>query len=230
MQSPEMVRQKNRLPVLCSHAALLAILSYLACGLWGVWQIPAVIFVTHALIDFVKARSGKTGPASFLIDQGAHGVVIALAAGAAAALAPAGPAWVDLLGGWYLKALLVMSGAIACVWMGGYLIGAAVRPMQRRLTEQRRATAPADGPDPAGFTDGGMMIGQLERALIFILTLTGQTAGIGFLIAAKSILRFGEAQDPAQRMEAEYIIIGTLMSFGWGILVSYLTVVFLQQL
>lgn len=28
---------------------------------------------------------------------------------------------------------------------------------------------------------------------------------------------------------AEYIIIGTLMSFGWGILVAYLTLVFLQQ-
>jgi len=230
MQSPEMVRQKGRAPVLLTHAGLLALLSYGACGLWVLWQVPAVIFATHALIDFVKAKSGKTGPAAFLVDQGAHGLVIALLASWASTLTQARPAWIDILGPWYLKALLVLSGAVACVWMGGYLIGAAVRPMQRRLTEQRKALTPADAPDPAGFADGGMIIGQLERALIFILTLTGQTAGIGFLIAAKSILRFGEAQDAAQRMEAEYIIIGTLMSFGWGILVSYLTAVFLQQL
>jgi len=230
MQSPEMVRQKERIPVLVSHAALLALLSYVACGIWALWQVPVAICVTHALIDFVKAKSGKTGPVAFIVDQGAHGVVIALLAGVVAGITQSSPAWVDLLGPWYLKALLVISGAVACVWMGGYLIGAAVRPMQRRLSDQRRQVSPEGGAEPAGFSDGGMIIGQLERALIFILTLTGQTAGIGFLIAAKSILRFGEAQDTAQRMEAEYIIIGTLMSFGWGILVSYVTVVFLQQM
>ena len=89
----------------------------------------------------------------------------------------------------------------------------------------RRLLAWMTRSDHVGFEQGGMIIGQLERALIFILTLTGQAAGIGFLIAAKSILRYGEAQDPSQRMDAEYIIIGTLMSFGWGILVSYLTLV-----
>jgi len=222
MQSPQMVRQKGKLPVLLSHASLLAALSYAACGLWTLWQVPVVIFVTHALIDFVKAKSGKSGAVAFLVDQGAHGLVIALLAGAAAGLTQAPPSWVELLGPWYLKALVILSGAVACIRMGGYLIGAAVRPLQQKLLDLKSGPA-------QGSPDAGMIIGQLERALIFILTLTGQTAGIGFLIAAKSILRFGEAQDPAQRMEAEYIIIGTLMSFGWGILISYLTAVLLQQ-
>jgi hypothetical protein len=31
-------------------------------------------------------------------------------------------------------------------------------------------------------------------------------------------LRFGEVKDPGQRMEAEYIMIGTFMSFGLAIL------------
>jgi hypothetical protein len=45
--------------------------------------------------------------------------------------------------------------------------------------------------------------------------------GVGFLVAAKSILRIGEVKAPEQRKEAEYIIIGTLMSFGWGLLIAY---------
>jgi len=48
------------------------------------------------------------------------------------------------------------------------------------------------------------------------------------LIAAKSIFRFGEIKEPKYRREAEYIIIGTLMSFSYGILISYATKYFLN--
>jgi hypothetical protein len=51
---------------------------------------------------------------------------------------------------------------------------------------------------------------------------------VGFLIAAKSILRFGEIKDIKQRLEAEYIIIGTFMSFGYGLLIAFLTKHFLN--
>ena len=229
MQSADMVRQKSRLPVLMGHTAVVAGLSYLLCGLWTVWQVPAAILATHALIDYLKARSKRSGPYAFIIDQAAHAAVIVALAVLVGKYNDLHPYWVGLLGAWYLKALVLISGAIATVKMGGFLIGAAVRPIQQRMIARRKCVGLDDGTDPAGFEQGGMIIGQLERALIFILTLTGQAAGIGFLIAAKSILRFGEAQDTRQRMEAEYIIIGTLMSFGWGILVAYLTLVFLQQ-
>jgi len=53
--------------------------------------------------------------------------------------------------------------------------------------------------------------------------LAGYPGGIGWLIAAKSIFRFGELKDPAQRMEAEYIIIGTLMSFVLGSILAFAT-------
>jgi hypothetical protein len=191
--------------------------------------VPAAILTTHALIDFLKARSKRSGPYAFIVDQAAHAAVIVALAVIAAGYTDLRPCWVGLFGAWYLKALIVLSGAIATVKMGGFLIGAAVRPIQQKMITHRKNVGLDDGTDPAGFEQGGMIIGQLERALIFILTLTGQAAGIGFLIAAKSILRFGEAQNRAQRMDAEYIIIGTLMSFGWGILIAYLTLVFLQQ-
>jgi hypothetical protein len=229
MQSREMVENKSRLPVLLGHTGTVAVLSYVLCGLWSVWQIPAGILITHALIDYFKARTKNGGAYAFIIDQAAHGAVMIALAALIAGGAEVTPSWIGILGRTYPRALIVISGAIAAVNMGGYLIGIAVRPIQQKMMDHRKASGLDDGMDPSGFRQGGMIIGQLERALIFILTLTGQAAGIGFLIAAKSILRFGEAQDPKQRMDAEYIIIGTLMSFGWGILVSYLTLVFLQQ-
>ena len=42
----------------------------------------------------------------------------------------------------------------------------------------------------------------------------------GFLLAAKSILRFGEQKD---RMFSEYVLIGTFLSFGWAMLVALIT-------
>ncbi len=51
--------------------------------------------------------------------------------------------------------------------------------------------------------------------------LVNQPAGVGFLIAAKSVFRFGELSDSSRRMEAEYIIIGTLYSFLFGLVSAY---------
>jgi len=56
------------------------------------------------------------------------------------------------------------------------------------------------------------------RWYLLIVTFLG-----GFLFAAKSILRFGEIKDSHQRKMAEYIIIGTFLSFGWALITSYLT-------
>ena len=52
--------------------------------------------------------------------------------------------------------------------------------------------------------------------------LTGLPGGpIGFLIAAKSILRYGTAT--RDQRTAEYVIIGTLASFGWAIVMALTT-------
>jgi hypothetical protein len=50
------------------------------------------------------------------------------------------------------------------------------------------------------------------------------------LITAKSILRFGEIKDRRNRLEAEYIIIGTSMSFGYGMFIAYLTQFFMGKI
>ncbi|MFW6066670.1 MAG: hypothetical protein ACOC9S_07595, partial [Planctomycetota bacterium] len=65
-----------------------------------------------------------------------------------------------------------------------------------------------------GLEQGGLWIGRLERALVLTFVLLGQYQAIGFVIVAKSILRFGEVSPsrPAGRKMAEYVLIGTMLS------------------
>ena len=63
---------------------------------------------------------------------------------------------------------------------------------------------------------------MFERILVYTFIITNQFAGIGFLITAKSILRFSETKKEIERKEAEYIIIGTLISFAFAIITGLL--------
>jgi hypothetical protein len=55
----------------------------------------------------------------------------------------------------------------------------------------------------------GATIGVLERLLIVAFVLTGSTAAIGFVVAAKTLARFRQLDD---RDFAEYYLLGTLAS------------------
>ncbi|HHN47379.1 MAG TPA: DUF3307 domain-containing protein, partial [Bacteroidales bacterium] len=68
--------------------------------------------------------------------------------------------------------------------------------------------------------DAGKFIGILERLLVFTFIVTGHWEGVGFLLAAKSIFRFGDLKESKDRKLTEYILIGTLLSFGIAIVVS----------
>jgi hypothetical protein len=114
---------------------------------------------------------------------------------------------------WYFASLSCISGIILCVPAGGVLIAKLIAPFANEIRDD----------EIAGLTQGGQYIGWLERILVMLLVLMDQPNGIGFLIAAKSILRFGEIKDASQRKVAEYIIIGTFLSFGWALLISVLT-------
>jgi len=53
------------------------------------------------------------------------------------------------------------------------------------------------------------LIGLLEHIFVFLFVLLNQYAAIGFILAAKGVLRF---QDFKSRTFAEYVLIGTLLS------------------
>ncbi|MGJ5640663.1 DUF3307 domain-containing protein [Formosa sp. S-31] len=69
----------------------------------------------------------------------------------------------------------------------------------------------------ASLKDAGAYIGILERLFVFAFVVMNYWEGIGFLIAAKSVFRFGDLSKAKDRKLTEYILIGTLLSFGLAI-------------
>jgi len=66
--------------------------------------------------------------------------------------------------------------------------------------------------------DAGKYIGILERILVFIFIIANHWEAVGFLITAKSVFRFGDLKESKTRQLTEYILIGTLISFGIAII------------
>ncbi|WP_218598938.1 DUF3307 domain-containing protein [Polaribacter sp. NJDZ03] len=68
----------------------------------------------------------------------------------------------------------------------------------------------------------GRYIGILERLFVFTFVITNHWEAIGFLLAAKSVFRFGDLTSSKDRKLTEYILIGTLLSFGIAIFLGVL--------
>lgn len=222
LQTSSDVANRQKPLVLLKHALTHAALAYGLLGAWLLWPIPVAVFVTHATIDAIKSRCADTARV-FLIDQLAHaGVMLALAIWLSSPASGAwGGGWLALAGPSYARVMLLLVGLIATVEAGAYLIAKLVRPYLDELEAALDPREAASRPPPRGLLNAGKVIGRLERLLIFLLIFVNQPAGIGFLIAAKSIFRFGELKETANRMESEYIIIGTLASFAYAIALSY---------
>ena len=79
-----------------------------------------------------------------------------------------------------------------------------------------------DHTQTASLKNAGKYIGILERLFVFIFIITSNWDAIGFLITAKSVFRFGDLKESKDRILTEYILIGTLISFGLAILTGLL--------
>ena len=66
--------------------------------------------------------------------------------------------------------------------------------------------------------NAGKWIGYLERTLVLTFILTNSIEGVGFLLAAKSVFRFGDLNKANDIQVTEYILIGTLTSFAIAIM------------
>lgn len=71
-------------------------------------------------------------------------------------------------------------------------------------------------------TSAGKYIGILERLLVFIFILVNHWEGVGFMVAAKSVFRFSDLAQAKQRKLTEYVLVGTLLSFGIAVLTGIL--------
>ncbi|MBL4537870.1 MAG: DUF3307 domain-containing protein [Oceanicaulis sp.] len=229
------ITNKRKPEAFALHTGIVLLTSVLALGAFSVdasdalWAI-AVVTVSHAVIDAIKTY-GLTGErwekprwdfAAFSLDQLAHLGVIMLAAFMfpnAFAQGEWSWRWGEHAQG-LVSVYACFAGLIAATRMGQFTIGKFLDRFALPELETKTVAPGADAPD-SGLQDGGAWIGLLERAVIFVLILIGQFAAIGFLLAAKSVLRFQYAH---KRSQSEYVIIGTLTSFGWAATIGGLTV------
>lgn len=233
LQTDEIVSRKGELRVAALHAGVVALASWTLTGHWGsAWWLIPVLLVTHAAVDLTKirldgllaAREGCTGDyldrngglILFLADQALHllvllGVVLLVdAVPTLQATVSGAGAWVETFGPGFTELLVLAIGWILTTSASGYTLALALSRFEAELSPRQKA----------GLRGGGYWIGITERSLIYLFILLGEPAGIGFLAAAKSVFRIGEIKEAEDRKLAEYILIGTLMSFATAMLVA----------
>lgn len=175
----------------------------------GYWAGILFILITHYIIDLTKLHlSGKFSSRKlFIADQIAHLLVIALvvkfyepyAINFGAVVGP--------------QALLLLISLLICTNVTGVIMKLLLSRWQDELTTPEHSS----GNYGMSLKDAGNYIGMLERLFIFFFVVSHQFSGIGFLLASKSIFRFGDLSNTKDRKLTEYILIGTLLSFGFAI-------------
>ena len=185
------------------HCVIHAVVSYLFVADWSCWQIPVVIFLSHFIIDMTKCKLNKDSVAIFLADQFVHIVVIGLL-------------WFLIYGG--SDVLTCLDGVcMTKVWLIGMAYILMLKPSSILLSLFLDKWTPAS-PNIQSLPNAGQWIGYIERILILTFILIGSIEGVGFLLAAKSVFRFGELNKAKEIRTTEYVLIGTLASFTIAIL------------
>jgi len=69
-----------------------------------------------------------------------------------------------------------------------------------------------------GLQDAGKYIGWLERLLIVTFVVGDYGEAVGFLLAAKALVRYPEIKEDELGLFGEYVLVGTLTSVGIALL------------
>lgn len=162
-----------------------------------------LLMALHLVIDIIKLylQTGKTGRFYFFADQAAHLLAILLVY-----------FWYEGFPDYAYGSLLNERNLIL-VTILFFLTFPSSIIVKIFITRW----SPGDNKE-GSLAEAGKYIGIIERLLVFIFITTGHWEAIGFLIAAKSVFRFGGIRESDEKMISEYILIGTLASFGIAIL------------
>jgi Protein of unknown function (DUF3307) len=190
------------------HIAIHGFLAWILVGALDFGWLALVLAISHGLIDFLKLSFQKpvTKRNWFIIDQILHLVIIASIVTIYENLK------VDLsfFNNWFwiiLTAILFLTKPTSMILKNIISIWSP-----ENISENDKS-----------LENAGNYIGILERLLIFCFLMTNHFEAIGFLLAAKSIFRFGDLKEAIDRKLTEYVLIGTLLSFGIAILVGLLS-------
>lgn len=208
IQSDKVVSNKNKKKITSHiyHSLTHAILSYCILLQWDKWFILPVIFVSHLLIDLWKTNQ-KDRLFSFIIDQVLHLLIII-------------SLWLILTEQFDRLAnscmYLLKNEKIWGITIAYLLILKPSSIFLSLFTKRWRMNDEI----MHNLQNAGCWIGYLERVMILTFVLLNQIEAIGFLLAAKSIFRFGELNNTKDIKTTEYVLIGTFASFMIAIMVG----------
>ena len=180
---------------------------------WGLLVAFLVVSVSHFVLDVFKRFIPKK---PFIFDQIMHVVIIFLVWFIWHDEMAVWP-YINWLNGMVFPRLTALHENPYWMLLGVLLI---LRPVGRLIKSNEiwdfgEAKGAESGSDKK---HSGRMIGYLERLIIFFLMLNNAVATIGFVIAAKSVIRFpeiiSEADKTEKRSRVEYYLIGTLLSMA----------------
>ena len=176
-----------------------------------VWQLEFIkwailLTLVHFIIDILKLyfQKNHTKRRWFFIDQILHFAIIILVWSWSQSSSIIPEIITDE------KFLLL----ITCVYALTQPVSVIVRNIIARWTPDTNSGT------PESLANAGNYIGILERLFVFAFVITGHWDAIGFLLAAKSVFRFGDLKESKDRKLTEYVLIGTLLSFGIAILLG----------
>lgn len=199
-------KKKAKSPALYLHLLVHGVLILTLLG-FGFWILAIVLTILHGLVDLTKLyfQKSATKTAWFFIDQLAHLISILsiwwLFFRPELSLEWSPSSWI------YATALLLITQ------VAGIAIQVGLSNWSKDL----------DLSQESSLKNAGKYIGILERLFVFAFVILGKWEAIGFLLAAKSVFRFGDLRKAKDRKLTEYILIGTLLSFGISIGIGILT-------
>jgi hypothetical protein len=197
-------------PYLYRHGAITGLVVLLLLG-WEYWWVALVIFITHTLIDGWKSYQPQN-TRYFFIDQLLH-LLVMLVCWYLIFLHPE-----DITAAWEeintKNVIVVITAFVFVSQPASIIIGQITQKWREQI---------ADG---VSLGNAGKWIGILERLIILALVLNNQYETMGLLIAAKSLLRFSEANRP--EVKTEYLLIGTLISVSLAVLTGLVALELIQ--
>ena len=172
------------------------------------WKYALLISISHFVIDSLKLtlQNDRNRRFLFFIDQLAHFVLIYLI-------------WLRLEGRSFPAFIFQNKGFLLLVTGIIFLTSPVSFGVKIFISKW---TPEPEGQDTASLQSAGKYIGFFERLLVFIFIVINQWAAVGFLLAAKSIFRFGDLKEAKDRKLTEYVLIGTLLSFGAAVFMGLL--------
>lgn len=185
------------------HLFVHAVFTFLLVWDWSFWPYVLTIVLSHGILDAIKlyTQSNETRRRWFFIDQLGHLLVLAGVV-----------FWIEResWASWQEPGI----GFWSALTIGMFLTVPASIIIK---TVMSRWTPDTEESGSYSLAEAGKYIGILERLFVFVFIVSGRWEAIGFLVAAKSVFRFGDLRQSKDRKLTEYILIGTLLSFAIAI-------------